>query len=77
MIIRLQLFFISLTSGLLFLFILCLGAQNRNDRIKTNLIFATTAPLPKGFVVGASIITGVISGGSASALILPSSREND
>ena len=35
---------------------------------------ATTAPLPTGFLIGISIVMGVISGGSISAFLLPPPR---
>ena len=48
-----------------------LGSQNIKDRHSLNLGFAKTAPLPTGFVIGVSLITGIISGGSMLALLLP------
>tara|TARA_B100000700_G_C14996135_1_gene833901 strand:+ start:872 stop:1102 length:231 start_codon:yes stop_codon:yes gene_type:complete len=60
-----------ITSSLL-LIMLCLGAQNLSNRHSINLALkAKTAPLPVGFLVGVSIVIGVLSGGAASALITP------
>ena len=53
------------------LIVLCLGSQNLSDRYKVNLGIGETAPLPAGFLIGISIVLGVISGGSAAALVLP------
>jgi len=50
---------------------LCLGAQNLNERHSLKLVETTTAPLPTGFLIGVSIILGVISGGSTAAVLLP------
>jgi len=55
--------------------VLCLGAQNLNDRHNLKLGFANSAALPSGFLVGISIVLGVFSGGSTAALLLPNSRE--
>jgi len=65
---------ISLTSALALLLMLCLGAQNLNSRHTLNLGKVTTAPLPSGFIIGVSIIMGVISGGSAAAVLIPPRR---
>ena len=58
----------------LLLFVLCLGAQNLNERHSLNLGFANTSPLPAGFLVGVSMVIGVISGGATSAVIIPTNR---
>ncbi len=71
MLLRLRLLLTSLGGGLLLLVILCLGAQNLEDRPSLRLGFATTAPLPSGFLVGVALVIGVISGGSTTALLLP------
>jgi hypothetical protein len=71
MLLRLRLLLTSLGGGLLLLLILCLGAQNLNDRPSLTLGFGRTAPLPTGFLVGVALVIGVISGGSATALLLP------
>ncbi len=71
MLTRIQLLSVSFASGLLLLFVLCLGSQNLNNRFKVNLVFATTEPLPAGFVVGLSVVLGVISGGSTATILLP------
>lgn len=76
MLLRLRLLLASLGGGALLLVLLCLGAQNLNQRTSLNLGFGRTAELPTGFVVGVALAIGVISGGSATALLLPR-RERD
>ena len=71
MLLRLRLLLGSLASGSLLLLLLCLGAQNLEDRISLQLGFGRTAPLPSGFVIGLAVVLGVISGGSAAALLVP------
>jgi len=68
---RLRLLLSSLGGGLLLLLILCLGSQNLNDRAVLQLGFGQTVPLPTGFLVGVALVVGVISGGSATALVMP------
>ncbi len=74
MLLRLKLISISLASGLILIVVLCLGAQNLKVRQSLNLGFNSTAPLPTGFLVGISIVLGVISGGSTAALLIPPPR---
>ena len=74
MILKLKLITISTLSAFALLLMLCLGAQNLNSREELKLGFATTAPLPSGFLIGVSIALGVVSGGIATALIMPDSR---
>ena len=74
MFLRLRLLGISFASGLALMLMLCLGAQNLNSRHALNLGATTTAPLPSGFLVGISIVLGVISGGSAASVLLPNQR---
>jgi uncharacterized integral membrane protein len=71
MLLRLRLLLASLGGGALLLLLLCLGAQNLNQRTSLNLGFGRTAELPTGFLVGVALVIGVISGGSAAALLLP------
>ena len=71
MLLRLRLLLASLGGGALLLLLLCLGAQNLNQRSSLNLGFGRTAELPTGFLVGVSLVIGVISGGTATALLLP------
>ena len=68
---RLRLLVLSFGSAGLLLVVLCLGAQNLNDRQSLNLGFGKTAPLPTGFIVGVSAVLGVLSGGSLAALLMP------
>ena len=71
MLLRLRLLLASLGGGVLLLLLLCLGAQNLNQRTSLNLGFGRTAELPTGFLVGVALVIGVISGGSATDLLLP------
>ena len=59
------------SSAVLLLFVLCLGSQNLSDRHSIDLGIAKTAQLPTGFIVGLSLITGVVAGGSITAILLP------
>ena len=76
MLLRLRLLLASLGGGVLLLLILCLGAQNLNQRASLNLGFGRTAELPTGFLVGIALVVGVITGGSATALVLPRSDQD-
>ena len=71
MLLRLRLLVASLGGGALLLLLLCLGAQNLDKRASLNLGFARTAERPTGFLVGIALVIGVISGGTATALLLP------
>lgn len=71
MLLRLRLLVASLGSGVLLLLILCLGAQNLDQRARLNLGFSKTAELPTGFLLGVALVIGVISGGASTALLLP------
>jgi len=72
MLLRMRLLLTSLGSGLLLLLILCLGAQNLEQRPRLWLGFGGTAPLPAGFLVGLALAVGVVSGGCTAALLAPS-----
>ena len=71
MLLRLHLLLASLSGGVLLLLILCLGAQNLDQRASLNLGFGRTAELPTGFLLGVALVIGVVSGGAATALALP------
>ena len=71
MLLRLRLLMTSLLGGVLLVAVLCLGGQNLEQRSRLELGFGRTAPLPSGFLVGVALAFGVISGGSAVALLLP------
>jgi uncharacterized integral membrane protein len=73
---RLRLLLASVGGGALLLLLLCLGAQNLNDRPSLQLGFGRTDPLPTGFVVGLALVVGVISGGVSTALLLPGSDQD-
>ena len=71
--IRLRLLLISVGGGLLLL-LLCLGAQNLQDRHALQLGGHRSVPLPTGFLVGIALVIGVISGGTSTAVLLPDQR---
>ena len=71
MFVRARLLVASLMGGSLLLAILCLGAQNLDQRPSLNLGLSRTAPLPAGFLVGVALVVGVISGGCSAALLAP------
>ena len=71
MLLRLRLMLISLGAGTVLLLLLCLGAQNLKDRHSIQVGPARSVPLPTGFLVGLSMVIGVVSGGSAAAVMLP------
>jgi len=71
MLLRLRLLVTCLGGGALLLLLLCLGAQNLNTRVSLKLGVGRTPELPSGFLVGVALVIGVISGGSATALLLP------
>ena len=57
-----KLLFISLFNFSLFL-ILMIGVQNASNKTKINFFLIETINLPIGFIVGASFISGSITGG--------------
>lgn len=77
MLLRLRLLLTSVGTGLLLLLLLCLGAQNLDDRPSLRLGVGTAAALPTGFLVGVALVIGVISGGSAAALLLPQQDQEE
>jgi predicted secreted protein len=77
MLLRLRLLLGSLVGASLLLVALCLGAQNLSDRPRLQLGFGSTAPLPSGFLVGIALALGVVSGGSAVALLAGRSTGED
>ncbi len=74
MLLRLRLLLITLGGSVALLVVLCLGAQNLNERYRLKLGVGTTAPLPAGFIVGVSTVLGVISGGSLAVVLMPNSQ---
>ena len=62
MIIFKKYFFLFSINTLLF-FVMIISIQNSNNKSKVNLLFNNTVPLPIGFIVGSSFITGSILGG--------------
>ena len=77
MLLRLRLLLVTLTGSALLLLVLCLGAQNLDDRLRLQLGLGRTAPLPTGFLVGLALVLGVVSGGSSVALLAPRSELPD
>ena len=76
MLLRLRLLLFSLGTGMLLLLLLCLGSQNLAVRHRLQVGSFQSASLPSGFLVGVSLVIGVISGGSAVALLMPQPRQN-
>ena len=74
MALRVRLLAFTFCSASLLLFALCLGAQNLKERHSLNLGFANSSPLPTGFLVGVSMVIGVLSGGATAAVIIPTDR---
>ncbi|MEA5417079.1 hypothetical protein [Synechococcus sp. BA-132 BA5] len=77
MLLRLRLLCGSLLGGTLLLALLCLGAQNLEERPQLRFGFTRSAPLPAGFIVGVALVLGVISGGASAALLLPGTTPAD
>ena len=75
MLIRLRLLLISFGGSLLLLLLLCLGAQHLQDRHTLLVGGQRSVPLPTGFLVGVALVIGVISGGTATAVLLPDQRD--
>lgn len=71
MLLRLRLVLLSLGSGAVLLTLLCLGAQNLNERHQLQLGPLRSVALPSGFLVGVALVIGVISGGSSVAVLMP------
>ena len=74
-VVRLRLLLSSLVGGGMLLLILCLGAQNLDQRTSLNLAASRTAPLPTGVLVGLALVVGVISGGCTAALLIPQGNQ--
>jgi hypothetical protein len=77
MLLRLRLLLGSLAGASLLLVALCLGAQNLSDRPSLQFGIGRSAPLPSGFLVGIALALGVVSGGSAVALLAGRSPDDD
>ena len=70
LLLRLRLVSLSFGAGLLLLVMLCLGAQNGRERQEIQLGATRSVPLPSGFLIGVSLVVGVISGGCACAVLM-------
>jgi len=77
MLVRLRLLLGSLAGASLLLVALCLGAQNLSERPSLQFGIGRSAPLPSGFLVGIALALGVVSGGSAVALLAGRSPDDD
>jgi len=71
MLLRLRLLIGSLSGAALLFLLLCLGAQNLDERVSLRLGPARSALLPTGFLIGLAVVLGVVSGGSSAALLMP------
>ena len=76
LLLRLRLLSLSFGAGLLLLLVLCLGAQNGRDRQEIQLGATRSVPLPSGFLVGLSLVVGIVSGGCACAVLMPEQRRD-
>lgn len=76
MLLRLRLALGSVVGAVVVALAVCLGAQNLSDRPSLQLGVTRTAPLPSGFLLGLALATGLLSGGSAAALALGGSKED-
>tara|TARA_B100001250_G_C19509760_1_gene661137 strand:+ start:201 stop:437 length:237 start_codon:yes stop_codon:yes gene_type:complete len=74
---KLKLLTLNFTSAILFVFFLCLGSQNLNNKYNINFLINKTVPLPVGFVIGTSFIIGFIPGGITSILMLNNNENQD
>lgn len=77
MLLRLRLLLASLGGGALLLLLLCLGAQNLDQKPSLQFGPWRSVELPAGFLVGLALVIGVISGGSSAALLLPGQQDRD
>lgn len=75
MLVRVRLVVGSLVGAALVLLAVCLGAQNLTDRPSLRLGMGRMAPLPSGFLLGMALAAGLLSGGSAVAVLLGDSEE--
>tara|TARA_Y100001970_G_scaffold294300_1_gene450086 strand:+ start:4833 stop:5048 length:216 start_codon:yes stop_codon:yes gene_type:complete len=57
-------FFINTTTSILLLFMLCLGSQNLKASYQIDLGISKTIPMPIGFILGISFISGYFTGGN-------------
>ncbi len=55
--------FILITFNLFIFIFLVIGIQNSTERKKVNFLFKETIELPISFILGASFITGSLTGG--------------
>ena len=69
MLLKIKILSFSFISGLLLFLMLCLGANNLNEKKSVNLGINKTVPLPTGFIIGVSIVVGVLAGGSTTAIL--------
>lgn len=74
MLLRLRLLLLSFGGATLLLVMLFLGSQNLKERESIRFGSFRSMPLPSGVLIGLSLVAGVLSGGTAVALIHPDQR---
>tara|TARA_B100000700_G_C15024125_1_gene847250 strand:- start:768 stop:998 length:231 start_codon:yes stop_codon:yes gene_type:complete len=72
---KIKLALITFGSNIVLFLMLCLGAQNLNTRHSLNLGIGKTAPLPNGFILGTSLIMGVLAGGLTTSILIPNKKD--
>ncbi|WP_353292433.1 hypothetical protein [Synechococcus sp. M16CYN] len=77
MLLRLRLLAISFGGSITLLLVLCLGAQNLQDRHQLQVGQMRSVPLPTGFIIGMSVILGFVSGGSTVAFLMPAGQDTN
>ncbi len=56
-------YFFLFSINILLFFVMLISIQNSNNKSKVDLLFNKTVPLPIGFILGSSFISGSILGG--------------
>ncbi len=74
---RFRLLLWSFGGSALLMLLLCLGAQNLQQRHQLQIGSLRLVPLPTGFLVGISVVLGVMSGGSVAAVLMPAQQETN
>ena len=73
---RLKLLTLNISTAILLIFFLCLGAQNLGKKHNLDFLVNKTVALPIGFLVGSSFTIGLISGGLTSVLTINNVHKN-
>jgi len=72
---KILVYLINISNTILLVLMISLGSQNLSDTKKINFGFSSTSEAyPTGFLIGISTILGSISGGLATILLVPSSK---